>query len=1301
MSEERRRPFGSGARGLAGLWIAAAALGCVSPQTPEQPASPPVARSFAEALDAEAVNPVAADPYLDVIDLAAADPGAPGALAAVIGSIDALVWGATPNLELVRDHGLAFRSRELLPEVVERLRQAWFAAGAHRGAEAMPFIRGLIANALHRLALHVGDEQPASVWGQRRGCAPEAAVIGPLDAAPLLGIEDKSPVAAVGPLAASYRGVEPFAGMIKPAIVRADTCLLDVNASSFLQGSRAVVIDLENPRAQRVSLALSSPSAAIVEVGGRAALRRGYEAGGNFVTRLASAELPAGRARLVVRLAQKGDGNLMELNVWDEDGLPLPARAPKPGDVADVRGGMTRAIEIRPEGNDEAALSTAAAGLLGLGESRVAEHMLEPREEIAKGAAASQAAAGRKPRHVRLELLYARAIEAAEDMSDTKALDRMRAAIGRALAEQPSSWEARIGQARLTERRRGAGDGVVAALSELGISAPPPPAEGEAAPPLLPSDDRLVLTYVALMARRLRLADVAEAAYANLAKAAPGSPLLAAVDARLHGRTGADAVKAACEGGLSRADTDCLDALREKLAPPAQAGDMKAALAEIARLRRLRSAPDALREVELSIRVANGDLSGALEVHDAMLPAQRRLLDALGLAAARGLAKPVRERIASRDALDARDAPWSLAPLTRVLGLEPDPVPELEAAGRKLVLDDIKAAFMPGAATAVLRHIERYSIDAYGLIRFTTYDLRRVSGTTDVAQGAMTYGPMVEGRSASRVLRRRIHKRDGRMLEPDAAANAAQLSDLSQLEQGDYIEQIMEGWGLPNDSGHLVIDTPDLLPERTSVREAEIVLRRAAKTPFAVWSHPLLKHPEEHVDGDTKVSVWRLKDALPRRIEDGMARMERSVALSLGTQTWENIGRALDENIRSFEDRDPFVTRFAKQIAEDDEGPAGAAKAPGVKPTGFALVERVVAAVGKRVKIAGGAELSDVSAMYGGGSQRTTARTILELGQGSRSWVIYRVLRELNVPVELAIAETEPFSASPDFPPHVGRFRHPLVVARLGPDGGDVWIDADVEGPPLPPGRISPELRGRSAMLAGGKIVTVVGTSGETGDEVDIRLALDEKGDATGTFTILLHGRAAQSLAEAFETVVGTERLQMLRSVVLGWLPWADVENVTVSSSEGSWEVALRATIKVHGYGRPEGKDGKTWVLPGIEPVHMVFPRAFAGTLGATYASRAARQSALLIDTALQYHVRRRIELPAGAAVTRSPQGVRLEGGGLEATRKGTYGAVIEEDFALSLPTGTVQADAYQGFVEKVRAIDDSFMEGTRVRVKP
>ncbi|KYF68635.1 hypothetical protein BE15_08040 [Sorangium cellulosum] len=659
------------------------------------------------------------------------------------------------------------------------------------------------------------------------------------------------------------------------------------------------------------------------------------------------------------------------------------------------------------------------------------------------------------------------------------------------------------------------------------------------------------------------------------------------------------------------------------------------------------------------------------------------MLEALGLAAGRGNVRAVRGRLA-RDRTTARDTPAGIGPITRALGLTPDPAPALEAEGRKLVLEDQAKAFLPGAATAVLRHVERFTIAPDGLVHYVTYDLRRVSGTTDVAQGAVAYGPLIEGRGAARLLRRRIHKRDGRILAPDAAANAAQEhSDLSQLEQGDYVEQVTEGYALPGDSGQLVIDTWDLLPERTSVREAEIEVRRPSSLRLAVWSHPLLGAAEQRVEGASTVSVWRLKDQPPRRMEDGVPRVEMGVGVSLGTQTWGHVAAAIDENLRALSDRDPSITRWAREAAGPERTPSPA------------LLERVVAAAGKAVKVAGGAELSDMAALLGGGPQRTTARAMIELGQGSRSWVIYRALRELGVRADLAIAETEPFSSSADFPPHAGRFQHPLVIARL--PGGDVWIDADVEGPPLPPGRISPELRGRAAMLPGGELVTVAGTSGETGDEVDLRLAVDEQGNAAGTFTILLHGRAAQALSEAFETVVGTARREMLRGVVLGWLPWADVEDVTVSSTEGSWEVALRAAVTIHGFARPEGKDAAAWTLPGLEPVHLVFPRAFTGTLGATYASRGARKSALAIETALQYHVRRRIELPAGYAVARVPEGVRVEHADLTASRKGSYGAVIEEDFALSLPTGTVATDEYRAFVERVQAVDSGFMAGIRV----
>lgn len=1265
------------------LWLFAAAT-CVTAcnatppaESPKSLEAPSLAKGYASALEAEAQDSTAAEPFLDLLDLAIENPGAPGALAAGSAALDALVTGTTAGLEGMGPTAIAFRSREGFPRIVERLRRAWLAAGrpAIHSADgtlsrppALPFLRGGVAAALHEMALFQGDFAAAEVWSSRRGCASTATAIAPLDWTPLRGLDTVLPIGPDQAIEKSYPGIAPFAAAIAPEIVHADRCQLDVNTTSYLQGTRALVVDVIVPFAQTIHLALTSSSAAVVEVGGLPALTRSFDAGGRPVERRASIRVPEGTLRVVVKLAQKGEGSLIELDLLGDDGRPLRTHAPRPGEVAKARATKATAVEITLLGSTEDERLLTAAGLLGLGEARAAEHLLEEQKAPDAAAPASAPSPG-------LALLYSRAIEAAEDLPETKMTERIRASLERVLAAWPKSWEGRVGHARATERRRGLGEGATQALRELGAT----PA-GATTGDKVAARDRMLTAYTAVTARRTGLPDVAEQAYTELAAVAPGSPVLAGVDARLHTRVGEAAVTAACRGGLNRAENDCLDTLRER-------GDFPAARLEIERLRKLRDAPEALRDAELNVRIRSGDLKGALALHDAMHPAERRMLDALGFSAGRGDRRGTQQRLA-RDRLAARDAPYAIDPLIRSLGLEPDPAPKLEVEGRKLVLADQKEAFLPGAATAVLRHAERYQIDASGLVHFVTYDLRRVSGTTDVAGGGVTYGPTVDGRGAPKLLRKRIHKVDGRVLEPDAAANAAQASDLSQLEAGDYVEQITEGWSLPGDTGQLVIDTPDLLPERTSVREATIEIRRATSIPFAIWSHPLLGKAVEKVENGFTVSTWEMKNQAPRRIEDGVPKLERSCSVSLGTQTWDQIARAAEENLRALEERDPYVTRWANEAAGADKTPSRA------------LVERIVAAVGKKVKIASSGELSDVAAVYGGGSQRTTARTILEQGQGSRSWVVYRALRELGVKAELAIAETEPFSASQSFPPHVGRFRHALVIAH--PPEGDLWIDADVEGPPLPPGRISPELRGRSALVASRGIVTVEGASSEAGDEVDVRLTLDEKGDAKGTFTVLLRGRTAQTLAEAFETVVGSDRQEMLRAVVLGWVPWADVDDVTVSSTEGSWEVALRAKIAVHGYGRPEGKGGKIWVLAGLEPVHIVFPRATVGTLGATYASRGARQNALSIDAPIQYHVHRRVELPAGSTITRAPTDLDVRGPNLTASRKTTSaGLVLEDSFTLSLPTGTVAADSYPLFVSKVQAVDNGFMAGTRVQVKP
>jgi hypothetical protein len=319
---------------------------------------------------------------------------------------------------------------------------------------------------------------------------------------------------------------------------------------------------------------------------------------------------------------------------------------------------------------------------------------------------------------------------------------------------------------------------------------------------------------------------------------------------------------------------------------------------------------------------------------------------------------------------------------------------------------------------------------------------------------------------------------------------------------------------------------------------------------------------------------------------------------------------------------------------------------------------------------------------------------------------VARALSELGIPAEVAIAENEPFSGVADFPPHDGRFTHPLVIAHLkDAKEGDVWIDADVAGPPLPAGRVSPELRGRAVLHEDGRIDTVPSTGTDERDEVDLRLTVDAKGDAKGSLTLLLRGRTAQELAEALVRIVGDERQRMLRGVALGWLPYADVDDVVLSSTEESWQVAIRAALTIPGFAQAEGAtagSARTWIVQGLNPIHAVFPRPLVATLGATYASQGARKDALAINRAVQYHVHRRIQLPAGAVVARAPGAVDVKGPILAAQRKIAVAAnVVEDDFALTITTGTVPPADYGAFAAAAHEIDDGFLASTKVKPEP
>jgi hypothetical protein len=1225
---------------------------------------------LAAALDEEAKGSpaLATKLYLDLVDQAAKRADSPWQTVTLEAALDGLALRTVSAFsDVTDDSSLAYRTNDptqlagdgSIPTALPPDSIGARLAAAYDGA-AGPFARGLIARAILDLTEHRGDAPEAARWRERTGCAREAVVVGPLDWAPITGVHRPDPLEAFdAPLSASYPAKGPLVRDAVPALAHGRACALDLTAPSPMTGVRDVVVDVDIARSGRIGVALRAHGEAMLRAGGKVVLTRPYELGGDDVARFAQVEADRGKLRLVARVGMDADFGTIEIDAWDEQGSPLPIHAPRVGDRGSVRA-TTAAPSPTPSPKSDSEKLAAAAGALAEGDERTAERLLEG---LASGAPPA------------LWLVYARAVETAFDLSLVERSERARSAYERVLSAWPSAWEALLAHAVLAGVRRGEGDARIEVLRDIDAHRAALGKAGEI--PLLDAFD-------ALTSAREHLYDRAHAAFAKATPSLDKTSLLVDVGRIAFERVGADLAAYVCSPlpPHHRATLSCSTALRD-------AGDLKGSQRELQRLRAVRGGENLFLPLTLKDALVRGDAVRAAEKLGQMSPGEPALSD---LFATLDLeAVPVANRLGRlHDAVAiARDSPGAWPPLLRALG--DDPTVPFAGIAETLSRDDRAHPIPETAATAVLVHTERYDIDKVGLVHALLFDVRRVSGTTDVEQNAQAEPPELFGRGAMRVLRRRILKRDGRVVEPDPTPRASQgHADLSQLEAGDLVEAIYEGWAIPSETGDVGLDTPDLLPERTSVHEGTLTIAFPQGLSPRIWSHPLLGKPAEAVVGENKVLTFHVKDQPVRRIEEGTPKMDRSVGVSLGTADWKTVGQGLSEALAALDDHDPEIAAWAKKAA------LGAGDSARDKVTA------VVLAAGDAVKEASASALTDIAFGRAEGPQSTTARTIVTNREGSRTWLIVRALRELGIPADVVVAENDPYSAYEKFPTRSGRFLHPLALAHVGGADPDIWIDADISGPPLPAGRISPELRGRSAIHGDGS-VTPLPFTGTTGDEneVDLRLTVQSNGDAKGTFTIVLRGHEAQELAEMLLRFVGDDRQKALRGVVLGWVPFADVDDVVLSSSEGSWQIAIRANLTILGYAEPERAargQPSSWLLPGIDPLHNVYPRPFSGTLGATYAAQGKRQSALAVSHAVQYHAHRRVELPRAARIVTVPGPLEVKTAHLDASRKITVaGNVIEDDFALGLPTGTVAAGEYAAFVADLHRTDDAFLAATHI----
>jgi hypothetical protein len=1203
--------------------------------------------------------------HVDVVRAAAQAESDPWQVAALEASLDALATIAMPALgDAAPDVALANRTEEA-PAIAGEL-----SAAAHEARGL--FGKALIARTLMSLAQRGGDAVTAETQRTASGCVREALVIGPTTWAPVTGLDAPGPLdAADARIEPSYRTDSAFGTLAHPIAVRGRGCAIELSAESARPGVREVVVDVHVPRAERLGLVLRAHGAATLRAGGTEILRRPFDLGDGEAARFASIVATAGDLRVVARVGTAKEDDSVEIDVLGEDGVPMRTMAPLVGTTSSARVRSTAVMTTpTPSTDDEMLLASAAA--LASGTPRDAERLLW--------------SAPRSAPRADLALVYARAIAAAHDLSPAIRAERARTACERVLEAWPTSWEATIAHAILAGVRRGRSEAGIEILSDL---------DAQRARSRHDTTSRWFDAWIdgvdALVSGREHLFDRAQAALARIRGAGTGA-LFVDAERDATPRVGAELAASACDMTRRAAhDTlTCLDALRS-------VGDRAGEARELARLRTLLGAPEAFRALELREAISAGDDATARRVFEAMLPGQRTMAVAATLLGDDGGARAALLRMAPA----SRDAPGAIAPLLHAAG--DDPTAPLDGEAERMAREDHAQPLLPNAATAVLTHKERYEVSPDGLLHWLLFDVRRVSGTTDVEQNAQAAAPEVWGRAAARVLRRRIFKKDGRVLEPDRTPRASQAhADLSQLEQGDVVEAIYEGWALPGDTGDIGIDTPDLLPERTAVHEATIELRVPSTLRGGLWSHPLLGQPAPRNEGSLRVVEWHVSDRPARRVEDGVPKMDRNVSVSFSTAQWNDVGRALRETIAALDDHDPETSAWAHMSA----GLAEPGRDQGKK--GRTTVDAIVAAAGKALREADSATLSDYGSTLAP-VQTQTARTSLASHGGSRSWLVLRALRELQVPCDLVVAENDPYSADASFPPHFGRFVHPLVVAHVpaGADspGGDVWIDADVAGPPLPAGRVSPELRGRLVLRTDGAIVPLPahGSGEDERDEIDVRLALDPQGGARGTFTIVLRGREAQEIAEALLRTVGAERQRALREVVLGWLPWANVDDVHLASDEGSWQVSLRADVSVNGYAQLEGSAGSS-ILPGMDTLHWVWPHARSTSLAAMFAVRAGRESALAVSKAVQYHVHRRVELPKGATIARMPGPLDVKGKLIEASRRievtgggGTGVIAVEDDFVLGVTTGTIPPSDYDVFAATAHAADDGFLASMRV----
>ncbi len=692
--------------------------------------------------------------------------------------------------------------------------------------------------------------------------------------------------------------------------------------------------------------------------------------------------------------------------------------------------------------------------------------------------------------------------------------------------------------------------------------------------------------------------------------------------------------------------------------------DWKAAEAELDRLAKRRPDRRDLKERKLQLKVRSGETTDPVPAIQRALArnpkdgaARLALADA---AFARGDKGALRNALATaiaggygdgelRAAVELVEGATELEPYRRdaravIAEYERDPRPQEGTAAR--VLDYATLWIHPDGSARMLEH---------EIIRVQSQEAIGKLAEQRVPEGAL-------------VLRMRVIKKDGRVLEPERVEGKPTIT-MPHLELGDYLEtEFVTAQGTDGEGGKRY------LSPQWFFREADIAYWRSEYVVVAPKERELVIEttgavPAAKVEdlGPLLVRRWRVDRSPAAPVEPQSVPVQEflpSIQLGWGISEDGQLRRLLDATSNQLP-RDPRLVRVAERIVGDTPKTDPRERARRLYRWVSANVEDGREADGRRVVVG---------------------------KSGSRASAFLYLARALELPVEL-VAVRDRLRPRVEGP-LTGPFGWNHVVLRLElpcPAGAcPLWLTVGERNAPF--GYLPAELRGQPAVRLKSGLPRDTTPSAGSIDGIVYEGTAELRADGSATLELdqRFLGRVGIGIRDSVDQLPEEQLRAAVESKLLQRaLPGGRLVSLTVVDKDDlDKPVTFRMKVELSDFARRRG-DG----LALRAPLTMKI-----GPLAALE----ARETPMILPEATHTEVRLTVKLPTGASVLAPPTTVELRDG--ERVVR-VADAVLPDgsarfDRVIDLPAGRVQPDEYAAFRRFALAVDDATARDLVVKLR-